>query len=99
MGLPELSSAIAEKRRSLKLSQLELAQTARVSRATLDALENQRSGEIGFSKLTRILAALGLELKLQDEQARRPTLDDLRQEDRNQKDLNNDERQTRSLGA
>jgi transcriptional regulator with XRE-family HTH domain len=84
MSLPELSSAIAEKRRSLKLSQLELAQTAHVSRATLDALENQRAGEIGFSKLTRILAALGLELKLQDEQSRRPTLDDLRQEDRNE---------------
>jgi transcriptional regulator with XRE-family HTH domain len=81
MSLPELSSAIAEKRRSLKVSQLELAQKARVSRATLDALENQRAGEIGFSKLTRILAALGLELKLQDEQSRRPTLDDLRQED------------------
>jgi transcriptional regulator with XRE-family HTH domain len=88
MDLPELGSAIAAKRRSLRISQLELAQKAHVSRATLEALENQRGGEIGFSKLTRILAALGLELKLQEEQYRRPTLDDLRREDMTEKDRN-----------
>jgi hypothetical protein len=34
-------------------------------------------GELGYSKITNILSALGLELKLQDASARRPTLDEL----------------------
>jgi transcriptional regulator with XRE-family HTH domain len=58
-----------------------LARQAGISRATLDALEDARTGELGFSKLTKLLAALGLELKLQAASARRPTLDELMQED------------------
>lgn len=80
-GLSELSTEIGNRRRLLKLSQAELARRAHVSRATLDALENQRIGEIGFFKLSRILAVLDLELKLQAVAQRRPTLDDLRAEE------------------
>jgi len=69
------------------LSQLALAQKANVSRATLDALENGRSGELGFSKLTNILSALGLELKLQEANFERPTLDELLEEDRDDQGL------------
>ena len=64
------------------MTQAELSRKAGISRATLDALENGRTGEIGFSKLTRLLAALGLELKIQAASSRRPTLDELLQEDR-----------------
>jgi hypothetical protein len=45
-------------------------------------LEQGRAGEIGFSKLSRILAVLGLELRLAPAASVRPTLDDLRSEDR-----------------
>jgi len=86
-GLSELSTEIGNRRRLLKLSQAELARRAHVSRATLDALENQRIGEIGFAKLSRILAALDLELKLQAVGNRRPTLDDLRAEERDDQGL------------
>lgn len=79
--LSELGREIAKTRRNLKLNQLELAKQAKVSRATLDALENQRTGEIGYSKLSRILAALGLELKLQQAAPQRPTLEDLMEEE------------------
>ena len=48
---------------------------------TLDALENKRAGELGFVKLTKLLAALGLELKLQASGTRRPTLDELLEEE------------------
>lgn len=82
LDLVTLGRLVAEKRRTLSLSQQALAQKARVSRATLDALENQRIGELGYSRITRILAALGLELKLQDALTRRPTLDEIRQESR-----------------
>jgi len=82
-----IGDRIAERRKTLKLSQAALARKASVSRATLDALENGRAGELGFSKLTKLLAALGLELTLQTASSRRPTLDELMQEDRDDKSL------------
>ena len=63
------------------LSQTALAQRARISRATLDALENGRLGELGYSKVTNILTALGLELKVHEASARRPTLEELMNEE------------------
>jgi transcriptional regulator with XRE-family HTH domain len=87
LGLASIGDRIAQRRKQLKLSQAALARKASVSRATLDALENGRAGELGFSKLTRLLAALGLELKLQTISSDRPTLDELIQEDRNDQGL------------
>jgi transcriptional regulator with XRE-family HTH domain len=80
MNLISIGNEIAERRKTLKLTQAALSRKAGVSRATLDALENGRSGELGFSKLTKLLAAVGLELKLQAAGSQRPTLDDLMQE-------------------
>jgi transcriptional regulator with XRE-family HTH domain len=85
--LISIGSEIARKRKTLRMSQSALAQAAGVSRATIDALENGRSGELGFSKVAKILAALGLELTMQDTQPRRPTLDELIEEDRDDKGL------------
>jgi transcriptional regulator with XRE-family HTH domain len=87
LDLSSIGDDIAAQRKALKLSQAALAHKARISRATLDALENGRAGELGFSKLTRLLAALGLELKLQTASSSRPTLDELMQEDRDDKSL------------
>ena len=82
LDLISIGSQIAGRRKTLRLSQHALARQAGVSRATLDALENGRAGELGFSRLTRLLAALGLELKLQPATSQRPTLDELMREDR-----------------
>jgi len=82
-----IGDEIAKRRKTLKLSQAELARKAGVSRATLDALENGRAGELGFSKLTKLLAVVGLELKLQAAGSHRPTLDELVEEDRDDKSL------------
>jgi transcriptional regulator with XRE-family HTH domain len=79
--LISMGKQIAESRKKLKLTQSALASKAGISRATLDALENGRAGELGFSKLNKLLAALGLELKLQAAGSNRPTLDELLQED------------------
>jgi transcriptional regulator with XRE-family HTH domain len=87
LDLISIGGQIAERRKTLKLSQAALARKAGISRATLDALENGRAGEVGFSKLTRLLTALGLELTLQTANSRRPTLDELMQEDRDDKSL------------
>lgn len=80
MNLPNIGKQIAAKRRQFGLTQSDLAARASISRATLEALENGRSGELGFSKVSRILSALGMELKLQDQTTRRPTLDELMEE-------------------
>jgi len=66
--------AFAHKERGLR--QLDLAKNSNLSRATSDALENGRASEIGISKLSRILAVLGLELAIRPSSARH-TLDEL----------------------
>jgi hypothetical protein len=81
LTLPSIAEQIATKRKALSLTQSALAQKARVGLSTLDALENARLGELGFTKITNILSALGLELKLQEATARRPTLDELMKEE------------------
>lgn len=77
LTLSVLGSEVAQRRKDARLTQLELARKAGISRATLDALENGRSGELGFSKISKILAVLGLALRVQDAKAKRPTLDEL----------------------
>jgi len=83
LTLAALGEQIATRRKKLGLSQSELARKASLSRATLDALENGRARELGFSKIGKLLSSLELELKLQDATTRRPTLDELMEEDRN----------------
>jgi transcriptional regulator with XRE-family HTH domain len=82
-----LGAQIAAKRKTLGLTQLMLAKKAKVGLSTLDALENGRLGELGYSKINNILTALGLELKLQEASARRPTLDELMEEGRDDQGL------------
>jgi hypothetical protein len=52
-----------------------------LSRATIDALENGRASDIGVSKLSRVLAGVGLELSIRPLTNHRPTLDELLKED------------------
>lgn len=87
LDLTSIGQEIAGRRKQLKLSQAALARNAGISRATLEALENGRARELGFAKLTKLLAALGLELKLQAARSHRPTLDELLQEDRDDQSL------------
>ena len=84
LDLTILGRTIAARRSALKLTQVVLAARARVGRATLDALENGRSGELGFIKVARILAALDLDLRVVEAGRGRPTLEDLLAEDNDQ---------------
>jgi len=87
LDLHSIGRKIAQHRKKQNLSQAQLALKAGISRATLEALENGRTGELGYAKLTKLLAALGLELKLQSAGSERPTLDELLQEDRDDQSL------------
>jgi transcriptional regulator with XRE-family HTH domain len=87
LDLISIGQQVAERRKKFRLSQAALARKAGISRATLEALENGRTGELGFSKLTKLLGALELELKLQAASSHRPTLDELLEEDRDDQSL------------
>jgi transcriptional regulator with XRE-family HTH domain len=84
LTLAEIGQRITSARKKYGLTQLELAKKAGVSRPTIDLLENGRATEIGYSKLARILAVLGLEFWLQPASPQRPTLEDLLKEDAEQ---------------
>ena len=75
--LVDIAEEIAKQRKAAGLSRAELAKRALLSHSTLEALENGRSGELGYAKVNRILTALGLEFKLQEMNHSRPTLDEL----------------------
>nr|WP_281720816.1 helix-turn-helix domain-containing protein [Nitrosomonas nitrosa] len=79
--LLEIGDAVKARRKAMKLTQRGLAQVAGVSLARVEGLENARLPEIGFKHLMRILNALGLDLRLTEQNQRRPTLEDLRAED------------------
>jgi transcriptional regulator with XRE-family HTH domain len=87
LTLTTLGEQVATKRKLLGLSQAALAKKASVGHSTLDALENSRLAELGFSKITKILSALGMELKIQETTSRRPTLEELMEEERNDQGL------------
>lgn len=87
LPLATVGDQIALRRKALGLTQSSLAKRAKVGLSTLDALENARLGELGYTKIANILSALGLELKLQDVTSRRPTLDELMEEDQRDQGL------------
>ena len=81
MSLDQIGEQVASARKERKLGQRELAVKAGVSRQTINLLETGRATDLGYSRLARILAAVGLELRLEPVAAQRPTLDDLLRED------------------
>jgi transcriptional regulator with XRE-family HTH domain len=80
LPLSSLGRLIAKRRKAMGLTQRGLAQRARVGLSTVDALENGRLGELGYTRITNVLSVLGLELKTREANAGRPTLDELREE-------------------
>lgn len=79
--LIDVAQRIREERKRLRLTQKELAQQAKVSRALLADLERGRLPELGIKKLLRILRAVGLDLRLTTLNLQRPTLEDLLEEE------------------
>ncbi|WP_227712479.1 helix-turn-helix domain-containing protein [Marinobacter zhanjiangensis] len=79
MMLAELGSRIREERKRAGLTMQELSEMAGVDRTMLSRLENQRLPEMGFAKLQRVLAVLGLEFAVRPVGGL-PTLNDLQRE-------------------
>lgn len=81
MNLLDLGMLVRDTRKRKKLTQAEVVKRSGVSRARLDALENGRVTDIKIRNVISILNAVGLDLKVVDATPRRPTLEDLMQED------------------
>lgn len=81
IDLNDVGLQVRETRQALKMTQIELAEKARVNRNTVNYLENGRAPDIGFKSIVRILVAIGLDLRVTTLNRNRPTLDDLRAEE------------------
>jgi transcriptional regulator with XRE-family HTH domain len=79
MDIVLVGQRLREARRKLNLSQEEMASALGMSRATISALEGGRCTELGFTKLSALLEMVGLEFTVVDHR-KRPTIDDLREE-------------------
>lgn len=63
-SIQELGEAVAERRRSLKLKQADVAALAGVTAESLSRFERGRSAEFGARKLLAVLAVLDAELEI-----------------------------------
>lgn len=81
MTLQDIGQTIARTRKRKKITQASLAAALGMSRATVSGIENGTVPEIGIRKVLSLCTALGIEL-LAQEKTRRPTLQQLLQEQR-----------------
>jgi transcriptional regulator with XRE-family HTH domain len=81
MTLQDIGQTIARTRKRKKITQSSLAAALGMSRATVSGIENGTVPEIGIRKVLSLCTALGIDLVAQ-EKTRRPTLQQLLQEQR-----------------
>jgi transcriptional regulator with XRE-family HTH domain len=80
LDLPDIGELIKRARRDASMTRDHLASLSGVSRARIEALENQRVPEMGYNCVLRLLRVLGLDLAVTTFNRGRPTADDLRRE-------------------
>lgn len=78
MDFQDLGQAIKNLRQQKGYSQQQLADHLRLSRMTINSLENARAGDVGVRKVMKVLDYLGYELALR-EKSPFPTLEELRE--------------------
>lgn len=77
MDAISLGQKIRELRRVRGITQQRMAEHLQISRATLNAFETGRSGDIGLKKVLLMLDYLGMELAVRDKSPL-PTFEELR---------------------
>jgi transcriptional regulator with XRE-family HTH domain len=80
LELLDIGELIKRARRDANMTRVHLATLSGVSRARIEALENQRVPEMGYNSVLRLLRVLGLDLAVTTFNRGRPTADDLRRE-------------------
>lgn len=77
MGYLELGQTVRELRLQQKISQQQMAAHLAISRATLNAFERGRSGDVGLKKVMKMLDYLGYQITIR-EKSPFPTFEELR---------------------
>jgi transcriptional regulator with XRE-family HTH domain len=86
MDLFDIGERVRKERKLRKLTQEELGDLAGVSRVRINHLETGAALEMGIGNVLNVLNALNLDLKMTDFNQGRPTLDDLREEQKAQQE-------------
>ena len=76
MDFQEIGLEITELRRGQRFSQQCVADATGLSRATINALETGRAGDVGLRKVIKVIDYLGYEIQLK-KKFKFPTLEDL----------------------
>lgn len=63
MRLSEIGQRVREQRQALGLTQEQLARLSELSRTTINQMENGTLVDLGYAKLSQLLAVLGLDLQ------------------------------------
>jgi transcriptional regulator with XRE-family HTH domain len=84
MNMQQIGLILREARKTSGQSQQDVAKPLGMSRATISAIENGTVGEIGVRKLMALCASLGLSMHVAVPE-KRPTLFELREENRGSK--------------
>ena len=79
MDIIQIGQKVKEKRESINLTQAQLASLSKVSRMTINALENGRLKEIGITKLLSIIELLDMTLDFKNRPSSKDTLIQLTQ--------------------
>lgn len=74
MQLREVGMHVHDKRKSLGISQAQLAKLAGLSRTTVNQLESGALDDLGFSKLTQLMSILGLTFDAKTRHKKSPAL-------------------------
>lgn len=74
MQLREVGMHVHDKRKSLGISQAQLAKLAGLSRTTVNQLESGALDDLGFSKLTQLMSILGLTFDAKTRYKKSPAL-------------------------
>ncbi|TIS49873.1 MAG: helix-turn-helix domain-containing protein [Mesorhizobium sp.] len=81
IDLNDLGNEIKNARKQRKLTREKLAELSGVSRARIEALENGRVSDMGFKGVLTLMNIVGLDFRLTTFNNKRPTLEDIMEED------------------
>jgi transcriptional regulator with XRE-family HTH domain len=79
MDIIQIGRKVKERRESMRLTQAKLASLSKVSRMTVNALENGHLKEIGITKLLSIMQLLDMTMHFKDDHSPKDTLIQLTQ--------------------
>jgi transcriptional regulator with XRE-family HTH domain len=80
MDLFEIGALVRARREEMGLTQSDLAERSGMSRVRISHLESGRAYDMSFGKVTALLDACGMSLRVADTREARPVFEEIRRE-------------------